>query len=135
MICEPSHYYMAKYGITDESFLFRKKWDSGSYGRFEDFLSGEEFKYLVVPAGPRTDKIINQFIAPELMKKILDGKIECLVLHKSFKFGSNSLLLFRITPFPIRNPVNERPVPEFKVKKSPKPVPVVIPPANVFIKQ
>lgn len=95
MLCEPSHFYMAKHGLSDEDFLFRKKWDT-SYGGFGDFLRVEDFSYLVVPQGPQVEGVIEAYIDKALIEEMLSGRAEYAVPYKLFSYGENTLTLFKI---------------------------------------
>jgi hypothetical protein len=97
MKCEPSHFYMGKYGLPDTEFLFRKKWDRGRYEKFEEFLVGGKFCYLVIPQGPRVEGVIEEYIDRTLLSELLNDRAAYAKLHKTFQYGESTLWLFKIT--------------------------------------
>jgi hypothetical protein len=103
MKCEPSHFYMAKHGLANTDFLFRKKWGEAGYGEFNDFLLGEKFHYLVIPQGPRVKGIIEEYLDETLLLEILNGRAKYVKLCRTFRYGENTLLLFQIFSMDINN--------------------------------
>ncbi len=98
MVCEPSHFYIAKHGIDDAGFLDRRGWAERA-GSFREFLLEGGYGYIVTPEGAHTDGIMEQFISKKLRGELLDGKIEGVRLEAFFcAFGKNILYLFKFEP-------------------------------------
>ncbi len=95
MVCEPSHFYIAKHGIDDAGFLDRRGWAERA-GSFREFLLEGGYGYIVTPEGAHTDGIMEQLISKKLRGELLDGKIENVSLEAFFcAFGKNFLYLFK----------------------------------------
>ena len=95
MKCEPSHFYIAKYSLSDREFLFRKKWDTANfpYENFHNFLLGENFRYVVIPQGPQVEGIIEEYLDEILLSELLNSRTSYTKLYKIFRYGENTLLL------------------------------------------
>ncbi len=103
MICEPSHFYMAKHGILKTDFLDRRGWEDRA-GSFEEFLAAGEYEYIIMPRGRHTDEIFSRLMKEDLQAALLNGGFEGVELYKSFYdkpfygFGRNYLYLLKVSP-------------------------------------
>ncbi len=98
MICEPSHFYIAKHNILKTDFLDRRGWEERA-GSLEEFLRGGGYRYIVMPEGPLTDEIFSGLIGEDLQAELLEGGIDGVELYKSFyAFGRNYIYLFKVSP-------------------------------------
>ncbi len=97
MICEPSHFYIAKHGILKTDFLDRRGWKERA-DNFEDFLRGGGFGYIVMPRGELTDEIFRRFMSEDLQADLLEGSFENIRLRAGFSsFGRNHLYLLEVS--------------------------------------
>jgi hypothetical protein len=92
MGCEPSHFYLAKFGIREELWIRKPFLKGFSLSSLHQFCQENGIKYIILP---NPNPLFKGFIDIELASSIYKGEGK-FKIKKRFYFGENSLFLFEV---------------------------------------